>query len=343
MKKSMIPAAALLLLAACHPATDPSGRNSSEEVRVTTTPVKMEKVTTLLRYSGTVEAIQTIPLSFATTGTVESVLVNEGDAVRKGQLLASLDKNDARNMYSITQSQYQQAKDAYDRMKSVHESGSLPDIKWVEMESKLEQARSSLEIAKNNLSKCDLFAPVDGTVGRRNIEPGMSSITITSSPLELVDLREVYIKISVPENEVALIAKGAKAQFMVSALGGKPFEGSVTLISPVADRISRTYEARIRVANPGQELKPGMVCDVSMRQNVEKELVMIPYQCISKDLANAPYVFLVNPGDKRVTRKNITTGQYHDDGVEVLSGLQPGQIIVYGGKEKLSDNAVIRY
>ncbi|MCX6268036.1 MAG: efflux RND transporter periplasmic adaptor subunit [Bacteroidetes bacterium] len=343
MKKMIIPAMALCVLIACSPRENQNSLHGTKPTPVTTVVVKKEKGVTALRYSGTVGAYQSIPINFQTTGTVQEVLVDAGDAVYKGQLLATLDQSDAKNMYEITLSQYQQAKDAYGRLKTVYEKGSLPEIKWVEMESKLEQAQSALNIAKNNLDKCHMYAPVNGMVGRRNIEPGMSSISLTSAPLELVDIRQVYIKFSVPENEVAKIGKGMKAGFSVSALSDKEFRGVVANISPVADRISRTYEARILVPNNDFALKPGMVCDVKMETSMEKELVLIPYQSISKDNQNNVFVFLVDLPAKKAKKQIIIIGQYQDAGLEVISGLEPGQIIVNGGKEKLSDNSLISW
>ena len=339
----IIPAMALCMLIACNPKESQENLQSTKPISVTTVMVKKERVVTSLRYSGTVEAFQSIPLNFQTTGTVEKVLVEAGDVVQKGQLLATLDPTDAKNMHEITLSQYQQAKDAYDRLKSVHDKGSLPEIKWVEMESKLDQAQSSLNLAKNNLDKCNLYAPVNGMVGRRNIEPGMSSISITSAPLELVDIRQVYVKISAPENEVSKIFKGLHSSFTVGALDDKEFRGEVSNISPVADRISRTYEARILVPNPQFAMKPGMVCDVKMESAMEKELILVPYQSVSKDNENRVFVFLVDAAAKRARKQVVKTGQYQDAGLEVISGLEPGQIIVVGGKEKLSDNCLITW
>jgi RND family efflux transporter MFP subunit len=343
MKKMIIPAIALFMLAACNPKENQENLPSTKPITVTAVTVKQEKVVTALRYSGTVEPYQNIPLNFHTTGTVQEVLVDAGDLVHKGQLLATVDQTDAKNMYEITLSQYQQAKDAYDRLKTVHEQGSLTEIKWVEMESKLEQAQSSLNLAKNNLDKCNLYAPVNGMVGRRNIEPGMTSISLASAPLELVDIKQVYVKISVPENEVARIVKGMKAGFSLSALNDKEFTGEVANISPVADRISRTYEAKILVPNPQFALKPGMVCDVKMSTAMEKEMILVPYQSVTKDSENHAFVFVVDVSAKRARKQVIKTGQYQDTGLEVISGLEPGQIIVNGGKEKLSDNSLIAW
>ncbi len=343
MKKMIIPAMALCMLIACNPRKSQDSLPGTQPITVTTIKVKTEKVVTELRYSGTVEAYQSIPLNFQTTGTVQKVLVDAGDIVHTGQLLASLDPTDANSLYEITLSQYQQARDAYDRLKSVYDKGSLPEIKWVEMESKLEQAQSSLNLAKNNLGKCQLYAPVNGMVGQRNIEPGMSSISIAQAPLELVDIRQVYVKISVPENEVAKIIKGMKATFTVSALNDKEFKGELVNISPVADRISRTYEGKILVPNPEFSLKPGMVCDVKMETSMERELILVPYQCVSKDNENNAFVFLVDPEGKRARKQVVQTGQYHDSRLEVISGLVTGQTIVVEGKDKLSDNSLIAF
>jgi RND family efflux transporter MFP subunit len=134
-----------------------------------------------------------------------------------------------------------------------------------------------------------------------------------------------------------------KAGFTVSALSDKEFRGEVANISPVADRISRTYEAKILVQNPELAMKPGMVCDVKMETTLEKEVILIPNQSVSKDNENKVFVFVVDPVEKRVRKQVISTGQYFDSGLEVVSGLAAGQMIVNEGKEKLSDNSIIAF
>ncbi len=341
MKKAVYPAIIIVMLTGCNPRSNQEKPVVERRINISVSQVKSERMEVNLRYSGTVEASQTIPLNFQTTGTVEKVFVDAGDAVKKGQLLATIDKSDNQNMYEITNSKYQQAKDAYDRLKTVHDQGSLSEIKWVEMETNLAQAKSSLDISKNNLDKCSMRAPVNGIIGRRNIEPGMSSITLTSSPFDLVEITTVYVKIAVPENEIGKIRKGNIANAVVSALNNKQFEGEITNLSPVADAFSRTYDAKIIVKNQNLELKPGMVCDVILNLKTEKEMVLVPYQCVSKDPEGNTYVFVVDSNRKTVKKQIIKTGYYNSDKLEVLTGLTQGQTIVTEGKDKLSDNSLI--
>lgn len=322
------------------------GCNHKIEERPTDPQVVIAEVTkvkgsTDLHYSGSIEAFQTIPLTFQTTGTVLRVLVNAGDAVHKGQLLATVDKTDAQNMYELSNAKYKQAKDAYNRLKEVRDNGSLPEIKWVEMESNLQQAQSSVAIAKNNLNKSSLYSPDNGIIGKRNIEPGMASIGSVLAPLELIKIESVYVKIAVPENEISKIKKGLKAKFKVSALDNKMFEGMVTNVGVVADQISRTYEVKITLKNPGLLLKPGMVCDVNLGIATDKEILAVPYQAVDKDKDNNSFVYVVDQTRKIAKKRVIHIGDYQNDNIEVISGLTFGEKVVSAGNQKLSDNCKI--
>jgi len=344
MKKTMFVILTVVTLTSCGGKKEAKVINLERSaIMIKGEEVKQANTSSDYRYSGTIEASRTIPLSFQSTGIVEKVLVNAGDVVTKGQLLATTDKASAQSMYSIALAKYQQAKDAYDRLKLVHDQGSLSEIKWVEMETGLDQAKASLSMSKDNLDKCNLYAPSNGIVGKRNIEPGMASISISGSPIELIEIQDVTVKIAVPENEISKLKKGQQAQFHVSALDNKCFAGEVTNLSPVADAISRTYEVKITVKNQSLELKPGMVCDVTVSPNGVKNCLLIPYQAVSKDEDQKSFVFIVNKATKKVKKQIIEIGNYSGNCIEVRSGLNLGQTIVVEGKEKLSDNTVISF
>ena len=338
MKKTILFTLTVLSLVGCNNKPKVDSPTSPQVVIAEVTKVKGS---TDLHYSGSIEAFQTIPLTFQTTGTVLHVLVNAGDAVHKGQLLATVDKTDAQNMYELSNAKYKQAKDAYNRLKEVRDNGSLPEIKWVEMESNLQQAQSSVAIAKNNLNKSSLYSPDNGIIGKRNIEPGMASIGSVLAPLELIKIESVYVKIAVPENEISKIKKGLKAKFKVSALDNKMFEGLVTNVGVVADQISRTYEVKITLKNPGLLLKPGMVCDVNLGIATDKEILAVPYQAVDKDKDNNSFVYVVDQTRKIAKKRVVHIGDYQNDNIEVISGLTFGEKVVSAGNQKLSDNCKI--
>lgn len=342
MKKKVLSVIVLATMLSCGGKQTPIELKATGKA-VTVAEAKLSGERSEMRYSGTIEASRTIPLTFQTSGTVLSVLVQAGDKVSKGQLLATVDKASSQNMYDIANAKYQQAKDAYDRLKKVYDSGSLPEIKWVEMQTNLEQAQSSLAMSRESLDKCNLKAPSDGIVGERNIEPGMSAISITGAPIKLVEINDVYIVISVPENELNQLKKGQKATITVSALGEKTVSGEIATISPVADAISRTYEAKILVHNPQQELKPGMVCDVTIAHGKGAESVLVPYQSVGKDANGDTYIFVVDTVSRRVHKQKVKTGMFSGSDLEVTDGLTVGQTVVREGKDRLSDNDQITF
>lgn len=343
MKRFFMVFGLLSLIACTNNKQVQENKPTNKGIKVVVSPVKEEVNYLNLKYSGTVEASKVIPLTFRTSGTIEKISVDVGDRVVKGQLLASIDKTDMQNIYNVTRAKYEQAKDAYDRLKSVHDQGSLPEIKWVEMETNLEQAKSSLEIAKNNLDKCDLRSPVDGVIGRKNIEPGQSAIGASISPIELVEIETVYVKVSVPENEISKIKKGQSAVFIVSALDDKQFQGVVTNVSPVADVISRTYTVKVKVENPKYELKPGMVCDVTLKINQIPHALTVPYSAVSKDDNGNTFVYTVSNDGKHANKQVIETGFYNGSNIEVTKGVSKGELVISEGINKLSDNCLIEY
>lgn len=331
----------LITLAAGCVNDKPQDHQIREKIKISAASVITIKAAHEFSYSGTIEASQTIPLSFQTTGIIKDVYVEAGDEVSQGQVLATIDDNDMQNIYSTMLAKFNQTQDAYDRLKKVHDEGSLPDIKWMEMKTNLDQAKASLELARNNLNKCRLTAPVGGMVGRRNIEPGQASINLVSAPVELVRIEKVLVKIAVPENEINKIRKGGKAAISVLAIDGASFHGIITNISPVAEMMSRTYTVKISVDNPARELKPGMVCDVMMDTGQGTMVLVVPYQSVRKDSEGNNYVFVVNPDRASVKKQIIRAGRYNGSGIEITDGLSEGQMVVTGGLDKLSENSVI--
>lgn len=318
----------------------PAINEADRVVEVKAEPVTGAIGSSNLHYSGTTEPFQTISLSFENVGTVENVFVQDGDAVKKGQLLATLNKADDEHLQNATLAKYKQAKDAYNRFKSVYKSGSLAEIKWVEIETSFKEAESQMQLARSSVEKCKMRAPVDGVVGKRDIEPGQYSLSI-KSPIEIVIIKKILVKISVTENEISKIKKGQRATFCIAALNGKTFSGTVSSVGVVADPLSLTYDVKIMVPNSNLEIKPGMVCDVYLNTGVEQNYLTVSEDAVSKDDEGNAYVYVVSSNKKRAIKQVVRLGNYRNNGIEVISGLKPNQLVVTGGKEKLSNNSLI--
>ncbi len=313
---------------------------TEEAVKVKTQIVGLSGNTESNSYVGTVEESVSVPSSFSTVGQVEKVYVAEGDRVKKGQLLAELNSSNYQNLYQISLAKEKQAEDAYNRLSDLYKKGSLPEIKYIEIQTSLEQAKSSTQIALKNLSDCKLYSPMNGVVGRRNIEPGMNVIP-TSTVFDIVKIDKVFVKVSIPENEISKIIKGEKAQIIVAALDNELFEGIVEEKGVLANPLSHTYDIKIAIINTKEKLFPGMVCNVSIDQKATAGLVIIPQQSIQIDENGKKYVYVADAQKEHATVRGVETGILKNNGVVVTNGLQVGEMIIVEGYQRLSENSPI--
>lgn len=292
-------------------------------------------------YVGTIEEVTGTQVSFEVPGNIRALFVDEGDHVAKGQRLGVVDPSTLREAYKAQHAQAEQARDAYHRFKQLHKEGTVSDIKWVEIESKLSQAVAAEQMAKEQLGKTTIYAPFSGVISQKTADVGMNVLP-GQAVFKLVTLNQVNVKFSVPETEVSSIKVGATVRFVVSALGGRVFTAKVADIGVAADPLSHTYKVKAVLNNPGGKLMPGMVCDVQMDGSVSTgdNRIVIPVECVQLDADNRRFVWVVREGVAR--QQYITTGDFTDNGVIVNSGLAGGDALITEGAQKVSDGMKVK-
>lgn len=334
--------ATCMLLFACN-------SKKTEQQESKTIPVKVLEISTsemanVKNYVGTVEESTAISLSFSQMGTVEEIFVQEGQSVQKGQLLATLNNATAENLYQGALAKLHQAQDAYDRLMKVHENGSLPDIKFVEVETGLQQAKSMAAVTKKNMDDCKLYAPQNGVISKREIEAGMN-VMPSMQAFKLVTIETVFIKISVPENEIGNITKGKTANIAVAALDNAVFTGKITMKGVSANAMSHTYEAKIEIKNPQSQLMPGMICKVellsatSKTEHAQSSEIVVPNRCIQILADGKRYVWLANDGVAQ--RQFVEIGDLTNNGIVITEGLSTGDQLITEGFLKISEGTKI--
>ncbi len=338
--KQVLPLIAVLLfVVSCNKSTKTNEENNSNAIKQTKIEVfeiGKNAVGENLTYNGSVEPKVSTPISFLLPGTVNTIYVEEGDWVKKGQILAKIDDTSQQNAYHGTQAALNQAQDAYSRLKSVYDKGSLPEIQMQEVTSKLEQAKSANRIAFQNLQNCTLKAPSQGFIGARNIEVGSTSIP--GNPVfTLVSLNEVYVKVAVPENEINQLQIGQKVTVVIPAIGNEEFFGDIEKIGVVANMLTKTYEVKVLLKNPELIIKSGMACDVVTKTAPQINKITVPYRTVFREENGKTYVFKVQENNT-VAKIYVQLGAFMNNNIEVLSGLNKGDIIVTEGQHKLLEN-----
>lgn len=320
-----------------------------------------------MRLVGEVEAESSTAVSFTGSGTVLRVLVDEGQRVSKGQLIAEMDATQARNALANCEAQMRQANDALARMKQLHDQNSLADMKWVETQSQVAQAQAQLDMAKKAVADCRVYAPVSGVVGKKMMNAGETALP--SQPVcTILNINNVKVKVSVPEKEIAQFSATTPTEIRVEALG-ETFAGGKIEKGVQADPVSRTYDLRIRVENPGERLLAGMVCEVKvktlsptlphngegdhaecsslankpdglpimgeMSEGQRGSAVSVPITAVQRSADGNMFVWKAEDG--KAHRAKVTLGEASGNRMEVVSGLKKGEKVIVEGYQKLSE------
>ncbi len=350
MKKGIIGLLAVLMVCSCserQQAGDCAQETKKESEVKAPTRVKTEVVSaasdmTGQTFVGIVEEREGTAVSFTGMGVVKRVLVNEGQTVGRGQLLAEMDDTQARNLLSGAEAQMNQANDALERYKMLHDNGSLPEVQWVEIQSKVAQAKSQYEVARKNLADCRLTAPVSGIIGKKLVGAGETAMP-SQAVVTILDISSVKVKVAVPETEISSITASTPSTIYVDAAqqqvsGGKIEKGIQ------ADALTHTYEVRINVQNSDRKLLPGMVASVQFVAIVSQHTgqLMLPVTSVQKKADGTLFVWTVD-NDSKARRTMVSTGEIQGNRIAIGSGLEIGQRVVTEGYQKLSEGTRVVY
>lgn len=311
-------------------------KQAAEEqvVRVKVQQLHAEVVNGEQGFSGTIEESSGALLSFMGSGTIQRIYVNAGQTVAKGQLIAELDPTTVQNAYTIAKTNLEQAQDIYDRMKVLHDAGSLPEMQWIQTENQLKAATAQEAMAKKSLTDTKLYAPFSGFIASKNAEVGQTA-AFGLPIVKLVSIGNVKVKIAVPEDDVQRIKKGSSMKIIVPALGNREFSGYVTERGVSADPRSRTYEVKATVQNTGGHLLPGMICQAFTNYMQGTTGVFVPARLVQLDYNNKTFVWVVNGG--KAVKREITITSETAQGAQVGGGLSAGDQLIVKGQQKVSN------
>jgi len=307
-----------------------------QPVRVSVLPVNPGSYDLPNTFSGTVETAETATVSFSVPGTITDVYVKEGQHVRKGQTLARVKSANYVNSGNIADAELAEARDAYARLKKLHDANALPDIKWVEIQNKLKQAENAAEIAHRAVGDATLKAPVDGVVSRKIANVGQT--VIAAEPvLEIVTVKDIRINVQVPENEIGKMAEGRRALVSFKNLDIDSIEGKVVSKSVVADPLTRAFAVKIAIPSIDGRILPGMVGEVNISSAVNDTIVssdvLLPAQSVLLGSDNRNFVWIVKDG--KAERRYVNANELSSGGILIQSGLSDGDTVIVAGMEKV--------
>ena len=283
-------------------------------------------------YVGEINASGTAIISTNHSGILDVINVEQGTRVNRGDVLAEVTSKNVIASYDIAHATLRQAEDGYERIKKVHQSGTVADVKLVEIETQLAKAQAAARSSEESLEECRLKAPFNGTVSEVLVEKGVH-VNPGTPIVKLVDLSTIEVAIPVPEGEIGKIRIGQKALIDVPALGVTGIEAHVELKGVTAASPSHTYDCTLVLEEKRTDLYPGMVCKVRLSEVSDSLRIRIPASAVEMD-SEGRFVWVVNEGV--VGKTYVTVDGYQEQGVVISAGLEPGDMVIVKGAAKVS-------
>jgi RND family efflux transporter MFP subunit len=289
--------------------------------------------------SGSVEGSRTAKLGFLVAGKIATISVQEGQEVRAGQVLASLDPESYSIALEIADAGLAQVQDEYDRLAALHAKGSVAESDFAKVAGGLRQAKAQRRLQARNLDDTRLVSGFSGVLLQRGAEIG--EIVPSGAPLFTVaNLDPVKVTAAVPERELRRLRIGQKARLRIDAIDTS-LVGKVVEVGALADAATRSFSVKLEVANPRHRLRPGMVARITLASQDSSRALFLPLACIQRRSEGDAAVYVVDSARSQVFEQRVSLGTIDGESVEVLSGLHEGALVATQGVAKLHDAARI--
>jgi len=292
---------------------------------------KVQPVEETLSLVGTLAANESVELKPESDGVVREIHFQEGQRVKKGELLVTLDAEKFAASLAEAEANFKLSQATYQRSKQLLADKLISQQDYDQSASSYEFTRATLELKRRQLEDARIVAPFGGIVGARNVSPGQV-INRSTTVTWLIDLDPIKVEIGVPERFLNQLHIGQKVAFSVAAFPGKKFEGEVYFIASHLDEATRTALVKALIPNPAGDLKAGMFATLGLTVRIRDTAVVIPEAALMTT-ADTMSVFVVGP-DNVAQFRPVKPGVRLAGEVEIESGLKPGERVVVEGTQK---------
>lgn len=281
---------------------------------------------------------QELSFSSEKSGRVVKVMVKEGDAVRVGQVLATIRVDQLNVDMQNAKAIYQNAQKDLARYESAYSTGGITQQQLEQAKLAVENAQARIDQIEINIGDATIRSSINGVIAERKVEPG--SVLAPGTPMfEIVNVSSLKLKVAVSESQIIQIKKGDEVKVTASVFPDKEFTGRVSFISPKADQ-SLNFPVEIEVSNnAAKDLKAGMYGTAHFEQEEEQMAILIPRTAFVGSVS-ANEVFKMT-ADSTARIHQVTAGRIIGEEVEVLAGLQPGDVIITSGQVNLSEGTKV--
>ena len=336
-----------------------AGCKGTPAVKYTTVKAERQEIKSSVTATGTIEPVTLVEVGTQVSGIISHIYVDYNSTVKKGQVIAELDRENLNSQLETAQAQLESAKSDldyqeqnYERQKTLHDKGHISDndfelarLSYQQAKATYNQRIQSVKTARTNLGYATITSPIDGIILTRAVEEGQTVASSFSTPTLFTiakDLTDMRVIADIDEADIGGVREGQRVNFTVDAFPDDVFEGTVTQVRQEATTESNvvTYEVVISAPNPELKLKPGLTANVTVITKEVQNVLAVPVAALSF----APNENLLKDGEiiADCRRKSkvwvregnvfkaipVETGENNGILVEIKNGLKGGEDVI---------------
>ena len=313
---------------------------------ITTFKVKEVVFTHFLELQGNVETKQNILIYPEMPGILATVLVKEGQAVKKGDVLATIKDGGLSQQLSQLETQTELAKTTFERQKRLWNQKIGSEMQYLQAKAQYEAQTKSVEQLKSQIEKATILAPFDGVIDEAFKEPGTVIAPGQGSEIfRIVNLSNMYISTEVPERFIASVTKNKNVKIAFPVLGLN-INSTIRQVASFINPNNRSFKIEVPVANKNGNIKPNLTARLQINDYTNNNAILIPQSIISENANGEQFIYVVKNKNKNkeaiAQRVIIKTGKTQGDVIEVLANLPAGTEVILEGARSVNNGQTVR-
>lgn len=311
-------------------------------ITVAVTPIQAESFKHFVEVQGVVTSKNILQVTPQMGGTITSLLIVEGQAVKKGQLVATIDNNVLKESLAEIKHQLELAVTLYNKQKTLWDQQIGTEVQYLQAKANKEALEKRIVTMEAQLAMSKVYAPISGTVEKVNQKAGEMGAP-GAAIAQIVNVGDLKITAKIADTYVGSVKQGASMTVKFPDIN-KELNTRISVVNALVDPLTRTFGIEANIPSLGGSLKPNQVAIVNINDLTKANSLVVNQNIIQKtELGDIVYVAVTENGKKIARSKVVKKGIAYNGSIEILEGLTAGDLVITQGYQELVDGTPVAY
>lgn len=318
-----------------------NGQNSVEPALVELDTIKKQDLKHFTVFQGNVGTRNQVTATAEVSGRILKLMVEEGDQVNQGDLIARLDTELIDRQMAEVETTLSLARDVFQRQKRLWDQNIGSEVQFLEAQNSVERLKRNMEVLETQKSKSVVRAPKSGTLEELLLRTG--EFVSPGTPIGLiVDTRNLKLSVNIPENYLPFVNRGDRVTIDFPSLGST-IEASISRIGSSIDPENRTFTVEANLPTGLAKVKPNLMASISLNDRTAENAIVIPLNIVQNEIGGKSFVYVAEEinGKMEAKKRYITTGLSYRGRIEVTSGLMEDELLIVRGHQDVTDQQLL--